>query len=179
MRTGRIAACGVLAVAVWAAGRVVGQTVPTTRPTAAVPSSADVDANIQSLLKPPAGPGRPLPPAASGGTDKTGGPAAVAPGAPAVKLVREGTHLTQRVGRLNHTADGNTAVFTFDADGAAMKDPPMIILQNLALEQMESTQVGQSRDTRFRVSGTVTEYKGRNYVLLDTATAVPDVDANF
>ena len=104
---------------------------------------------------------------------------AVAPGAPAVKLVREGTHVTQRVGRLDHTPDGTTAVFTFDADGAAMKDPPMIILQNLALEQMEATQVNQSRDTRFRVSGTVTEYKGRNYVLLDTATAVPDVDANF
>ena len=175
MRTsGRIVWCGVLAAAVWSAGTAVGQLVPATRPAA---SSADVNATIDSLLKPPAGPGRPLPPAKTGEPSKVA--VSVAPGAPSVPLVREGTHVTQRTGRLNHTADGATAVLTFDSDGAAMKDPPMVILPNLTLEQMESVQVGQSRDTRFRVSGTVTEYKGRNYVLLDTATAVPDADANF
>ena len=174
MRTSRVVLFGVLTAAAWTAARSGGQTVPATSPS----PTAAADAAIDTLLK-PTGTGRPLPPAKSGGTDRSGGAAAVAPGAPAVPLVREGTHVTQRTGRLNHTADGTTAILTFDADGAAMKDPPMIVLQNLALEQMESVQAGQSRDTRFRVSGTVTEYKGRNYVLLDTATAVPDVDANF
>lgn len=161
-------------LAVGYAATVGGQT-PATRP--AAPSADD---QMARLLAPqqPAGDRR-LPGVTPGGPDRSGGAAAVAPGAPAVQLVREGTHRPPRTARLDHTSDGNTAVLTFDADGRAMRDPPMIVLPNLALEQMENVQKGQSRDTRFRVSGTITEYRGRNYILIDSATAVPDADASF
>jgi hypothetical protein len=45
--------------------------------------------------------------------------------------------------------------------------------------QMENAIAGSSRDLRFRVSGVVTEYKGRNYVLLDQVVVVPDIDQQF
>jgi hypothetical protein len=112
-------------------------------------------------------------------TDATSGKGAVAPGAPTLPTLREGTFIINRVGRLTHTADGQQAEFAFDADGRAMRDPPMIILQNLKLMQMENAASGSSRDLRFRVSGMVTEYKGRNYVLLDKVVVVPDIDQQF
>jgi hypothetical protein len=111
--------------------------------------------------------------------DGTSGRAAVAPGAPTLNVLREGTFIVKRVGRLTHSADGQQMEFTFDSDRKAMKDPPVVILPNLKLMQMENAIAGSSRDLRFRVSGVVTEYKGRNYVLLDQVVVVPDVDQQF
>jgi len=137
---------------------------------------------LMNQLMPPGQPasGKPLPPATTSQmTDATSGKGAVAPGAPIVATLREGTFIINRVGRLTHSADGQQAEFAFDADGRAMRDPPMIILPNLKLMQMENAMSGNSRDLRFRVSGTVTEYKGRNYVLLDKVVVVPDIDQQF
>ena len=69
--------------------------------------------------------------------------------------------------------------FTFDSDGKTMKDPPLVVLPNLKLMAMENAVTGSSRDLRFRISGTVTEYKGRNYILLDKVVVVPDLDQQF
>jgi hypothetical protein len=77
---------------------------------------------------------------------------------------------------LSHTPDGQQAIFTFDTDGTTLADPPMIILPNLKLLSMENAVTGQSKDVHFRVSGKITEYKGRNYILLDKAVVVADVD---
>jgi hypothetical protein len=112
-------------------------------------------------------------------TNVTTGTAAVAPDAPVLKVMREGTHLTERIGRLNHTPDGSQAIFTFDADGKTMSDPPMVILPNLKLASMEGQVLGRAGDLHFRISGTVTEYKGRNYILLDKAVAIADVETQF
>jgi hypothetical protein len=60
-----------------------------------------------------------------------------------------------------------------------MKDPPLVVLPNLKLMAMENAVTGSSRDLRFRISGTVTEYKGRNYILLDKVVVVPDLDQQF
>jgi hypothetical protein len=109
----------------------------------------------------------------------TTGKNAIAPAAPQLNLVREGTYIPDRTGRLTHSADGQTAEFTFDADGKALKDPPMIILPNQKLKQMEDAVTGNSRDLRFRVTGVVTEYKGRNYILLERAVVIPDVAQQF
>jgi hypothetical protein len=94
-------------------------------------------------------------------------------------VVREGTHLINRSGRLNHSTDGQTATFTFDTDGKNMADPPMIILPNLKLQSMEAALAGRASDVHFRISGTVTEYKGRNYILLDKAVVMADVEQQF
>ncbi len=125
------------------------------------------------------GPPGPLPLPPSRAVDTSSGPAAVAPAAPTVRVVRGGTYLHDRLGRLNHDADGRPTTFTFDDDGRTMRDPPMVLLQNLKLATMEAQQVGSSKDVKFRVSGTVTEYGGRNYLLLDKVVVVQDFDSEF
>jgi hypothetical protein len=149
----------------------------TTQPSATSASPAEDKAN--ELLG--AGGGvKPLPSATRGPmTDASTGKAAIAPGAPTLNVMREGTFIVKRVGRLTHSADGQQMEFTFDSDRKTMKDPPVVILPNLKLMQMENAIAGSSRDLRFRVSGLVTEYKGRNYVLLDQVVVVPDIDQQF
>jgi hypothetical protein len=39
--------------------------------------------------------------------------------------------------------------------------------------------LGLAGDLHFRISGTVTEYKGRNYILLDKAVSMADVEKQF
>ncbi len=135
---------------------------------------------MDHLLTSPSSSERPLVSGGGGpGVDISSGKAAVAPGAPTLTLVREGTHLINRSGRLNHSPDGQQAIFTFDADGKTMADPPMIIVPNLKLQSMEAAVTNKSADIHFRVSGTVTEYKGRNYILLDKAVVMADVEQQF
>jgi hypothetical protein len=149
----------------------------TTQPAATSPTP---EQRMDRLLTSPPAAGQPLPPKTGGpATDTTTGKAAVAPNAPALPVVREGTHLVNRSGRLNHSADGQQAIFTFDSDGKTMNDPPMIIVPNLKLQAMEGAVVSKSSDVHFRVSGTVTEYKGRNYILLEKAVVMADVEQQF
>ncbi len=93
--------------------------------------------------------------------------------------MREGTYIVDRTGRLTKSADGLTNELTFDADGKALKDPPMVILPNQKLTQMENAVIGNARDVRFKVTGVVTEYKGRNYVLLEKVVAISEVTQQF
>ena len=107
-------------------------------------------------------------------TDATSGQGAVAPEAPAVPLMREGTLLLDRIGRLTRTRDG-LLEFTLEADGSALSDPPLILLPNRRLSQLEDAVRISQRDVKVRVSGEVTEYRGRNYLLLQRWAQVPDV----
>ena len=146
---------------------------PTTKPAAVRrPTTKPVSAEQQldNMLKQPANeppPSRMLTPTEPPAPDKSTGSTTVAPGAPLINLMREGSYIVDRTGRLTRGADGQSAEFTFDADGRTMKDPPMAILPNLKLMQMENAVGASNRDLRFSVSGTVTEYKNRNYVLLE------------
>jgi hypothetical protein len=150
----------------------------TTQP-ATASNSGDQLAN--RLLAPQGGSANRQLPAATAGpvTDASSGKAAVAPAAPTLNVLREGTFIVNRVGRLTRSADGQQEEFAFDADGKTMRDAPVVILPNLKLMQMENAVAGSSRDLRFRVSGMVTEYKGRNYVLLDKVVVVPDLDQHL
>jgi hypothetical protein len=60
-----------------------------------------------------------------------------------------------------------------------MQDPPVVILPNLSLMKMETATAGMSRDLRFRITGEVTEYRGRNYVLLRKWTTLSDAEKQF
>jgi hypothetical protein len=60
-----------------------------------------------------------------------------------------------------------------------MADPPMIIVPNLKLQTMEAVLAGRTTDVHFRISGMVTEYKGRNYILLDKAVVLADAEQPF
>ena len=146
------------------------------------PSGTSAEEMLNQLLKPTGESAKPLQPstAAQGGVvDVTSGAAAVAPGAPAVTVMREGTDIVNRVGRLTRSADGTQWEFTLESDGRTMLDPPVIVLPNLTLMLMESNATGSNREVRFRVTGEVTEYRGRNYVLLRKASVVSDAQKQF
>ena len=151
---------------------------PTTRPTTSPLPPGQL---LDSLLKPPSAAGQPLQPIQEGPVmDATTGKGAVAPGAPQINLRREGTYVVDRTARLSRTgADAQQSELTFDADGQAMKAPPMIILPNLKLMQMENAVTGGAKDLRYKVTGLVTKYKGRNYILLEKVVVVPDVVQQF
>jgi hypothetical protein len=140
----------------------------TTQPSATMPA----DQKLDQMLRPMPQPG-PAP------IDASTGAAAVAPGAPQLTVMREGSFLVDRMGRLTRSADGQTWEFAFESDGRAMKDPPVVILPNLKLMAMEQAVKGANRDLRFRITGMVTEYNGRNYVLLEKVVVPPDSTQQF
>lgn len=143
----------------------------TTRPATTQPTGNDtmsMDQRLSQMLQQGSSDAvKPLPPSSDGpAADAKSGKGAVAPNAPSQNLLREGTYLFDRVGRMVKTSDGQQQ-FVFDSDGKAMKDPPMILLPNLKLMQMEDAVNSVNTDRKFRISGTVTEYRGRNYMLVD------------
>ena len=155
----------------------------TTRPTTRTAKELSSEEMMSQLLKPPQQTGTrplaPLPQVSGGGPDKTSGAGAVAPSAPVVNVLREGTFLVDRVGRLSRSSDGSQAEFVFESDGTALQDPPLVIVPNLKLQQMEDAVANSVRDPRFRVSGMVTEYRGRNYILLEKVVVTPEVLERF
>lgn len=165
-----IAVAGALLSCFSASAQPAPSTQPTTRP--AIVPAEDM---LSKMLKPTANGGaqplKPLPdlPHLDQTTGKT-----VAPAAPVMNLRREGDYISDRTGRLTKGADGQSMELTFDADARAMQDPPMVIVPNLKLMQMENAVSGSSRDLRFRVTGMITEYKSRNYILLEKVSVVPD-----
>ncbi|MGA2230920.1 MAG: hypothetical protein ABSH22_08470 [Tepidisphaeraceae bacterium] len=94
-------------------------------------------------------------------------------------ILREGTDIVDRMGRLKKTADGTQEELVFESDGKAMMDAPMVILPNLVLMSMETAANQASHDLRFRVTGTVTEYRARNYILLEKFVVVQDKGENI
>ena len=145
-------------------------TQPTTKP---AQNLAPADAVLDRMLKPGGTTAVPLKPATQKIVDKTGKIAAD------IAVLREGSLVVDRTGRLTRSADGTGYEFSFDADGKAMQDAPMGVLPNLNLANMESAIAAVSRDLRFRVTGTVTEYRGKNYILLDKAVVLQDVTNPF
>ncbi len=167
-----------IAVVTFALPILAQSTQPATKPSdATVPA----DQLLQQMLRPQNAGVRPLQPAMeSSAIDRTSGSGAVSPNAPAVTVLREGTFVVDRVGRLQRSADGQFYEFVFEADGKALKDPPMIVLPNLKLAAMESAVAGStSRELRFRITGMVTEYQQRNYILLEKVVVVQDPSGNF
>jgi hypothetical protein len=147
----------------------------TTRPTA---RPSNPDQVMDELLRPAATQPTPLAEPPTGqAIDKTSGRGAVAPNAPAVAVLREGTYIVDRVGRLGRTPDGSQAQFIFISDGKTLKDPPLLILPNLKLQQMEDVAKAANRDVPFRITGMITEYRGRNYILLEKVS-VPNEGAS-
>lgn len=142
---------------------------PTTRPD----SAADVMSQL--LKKPDNGTAvQPLPSVKNPPqVDSTSGKGAVAPDAPIINIRREGTWINDQPGRMTRTTDGQLE-FSFENDGQAMKDPPVVLLPNLKLMQMENAVQSANRDVKFRITGMVTEYKGRNYVLLEKVVVMSE-----
>jgi hypothetical protein len=153
------------------------KTEPATQPSGPLSPDRMLDQMLQQNPGPNSA--RTIRPTTARSTDRTSGAAAVAPGAMTMNVLREGTFLVDRTGRLTRAADGQTWEFSFDSDGRAMKDAPVVILPNLKLMSMEQAAKSSNRDLRFRITGMVTEYNGRNYVLLEKVVVVPEVTQQF
>jgi len=80
--------------------------------------------------------------------------------------LRQDKRLTDREGRIIRRNDQTLFVF----DGG---DKPLVLLPNAKLQQVEDTADFGRRPVRFRISGTVTEYRGENYLMLSKMVVVP------
>jgi hypothetical protein len=78
-----------------------------------------------------------------------------------VHRMREGVLLTNELGTFSSLGDR----ISFQLFG---QEEPLGVLENLALERVWKM-LPDTRDRQWRVSGTVTEYRGRNYLLLHRA----------
>jgi hypothetical protein len=150
----------------------------TTPPPATRPTNRSAEETLRQMLQPQGEAARPLRPVeeAPPQVDETSGAGAVAPNAQPRTLLREGTLLLDRVGRLTRGGDdGKRLEFTIDSDGRAMADAPLVLLPNRALARLEGAVQTRYRDLKIRVSGEVMEYRGRNYLLLQRWSVVSDV----
>ena len=92
--------------------------------------------------------------------------------APATVYLPEKALVVDRVGRLIHNEKGEPE-FAFDAEPNGVKPPPMVILPNQNLMQMEEAGGRAHREVLFRVTGLVTIYRDRNYILLQRVSIEP------
>ncbi|MFN4242486.1 MAG: hypothetical protein ACK4PI_04530 [Tepidisphaerales bacterium] len=152
-----------------------GASTPSTRP-ATPPTAQPADQLLSQMLRPAEQAARPLTPLPQTDLrDATSGQGAAAPNAPSLPLLREGTFVVDRTGRLLRSGEGFGFEFVFESDGRTLRDPPMIILPNSRLQMMEEAVRSANRNLRFRVTGMVTEYRGRNGLLIEKAVVIPDV----
>jgi hypothetical protein len=161
-------------------------TQPTTRPATTAPATPSAvpppatqpttpDAAMEDLLH--NAPVAPLAaPVRSGPAILTPALPGVAPQQPAITRLREGDHIWNRTGRLLRDEKTAQWVFAFDADGKQMQDPPMFILPSRMLKVMEQATDEGRKAVRLKISGDVTEYEGRNYLLVSAVQTVPDLN---
>ncbi len=154
------------------------ESVPTTSPEgSSTPSAQNV---LEGLLKDKGAGGTEtaIPVAGSGGTGRTveSPMTEVAPNAPKSTRVREGEFVWNRTGRLMKDEKSGDWVFEFDSDGTNMKDPPMELLPSRLLAAMEDSSAGGTQRTRFKVSGEVTEYRGKNYLWVQHMEILRDLN---
>ena len=144
---------------------------PSTRP-----ADQSAEEMLRQMLQPQGQTAQPLQPAPEKTTDLDDRePAAQSPPVSGQPLIREGTPLLDRVGRLTRAADGAGFEFTLESDGRTLSEPPLRLLPNRRLQQLEDRVRTSYRDLKISVSGDVTEYRGRNYLLLSRWSIVQDV----
>lgn len=170
--------CTIVAAAEPALGQVTQPTQPqpmqTPQPTTR-PGEQSAEEMLRQMLQPQREAAQPLRPASDGTAgEMEEGEARETPSATGQPLVPDGTPLLDRVGRLTPGPDG-TMEFTLESDGRILADPPMLLLPNRKLQQLEDRLRTSYRDLKVSVSGEVTTYRGRNYLLLSRWTAVQDV----
>lgn len=89
------------------------------------------------------------------------------------RLLPDGHRLVDRQGRLAREAD--YFVFAFETRGQGEAEPPIRLLPNRLLEDVEVASEGATRPVVFIVSGEVTEYHGVNYLLLQKVVQRPEL----
>ncbi|MCK6456462.1 MAG: hypothetical protein L6Q92_08030 [Phycisphaerae bacterium] len=88
------------------------------------------------------------------------------------RLLPDGYRLVDRPGRLQR--EGDFWVFAFESRSTQAAEPPMRLLPNRMLEDMEIASAGGTRSIVFLISGEVTEYHGVNYLLIQKMLVRPN-----
>lgn len=99
-----------------------------------------------------------------------------APSTPVTVLHPETFVITGRDGRFIKDLKTGIELFTFYSDGQKMFDPPMGLIPCRMLAQLEDLSEMGNKPLRFKVSGEVTLYRGKNYLYLRTAIEVKDMN---
>lgn len=99
-------------------------------------------------------PAAPQPRLASGGSSGVASPR------------KEGEMVIDRVGRLIFDPEEKNWTFVFEADGGSLAEPPVLLHPCRLLEVMETAAAKATRPIKFRVSGQITKYQARTYMLL-------------
>jgi hypothetical protein len=89
------------------------------------------------------------------------------------RLIPDGHRVVDRPGRLQR--EGDFWVFAFESRSTQQAEPPLRLLPNRALEDMEIASAGGTRAMVFLVSGEVTEYHGVNYLLIQKMLVRPNL----
>jgi hypothetical protein len=119
----------------------------------------------------------PVAPANPGASASAGAPGAAPANLPAARptvgrLLREGTFLVDRRGRMVRTANGDWT-FSFDADAQNQADPTMVLMPCQSLEAMEKLATRYGEALTLKVTGQVFVYKNRNYILPARFQVIP------
>jgi hypothetical protein len=101
---------------------------------------------------------------------------AVAPNEPAATRLAEGQTIYRRVGRLVKDDKTGSSLFVFDSDGKEMHDPPMGLVPCRLLAMMEDMSEYGAKAVKFRLSGEVTQYRGKNFVFPRNVSVVRDLN---
>lgn len=161
---GKIAAIAVLSVSSLTLVAALAQVAepPATRPAAptTAPTAVAAEPLLDRLLQNRPGVARPL------------DPVQAEPSRP--NLRKEGEFVRERVGRLSYDPQTQAPLFSFEADSANLQGSPLGILFSQELARMEDAVKKSSLDLRFRISGMITRYRDRNYLLIERADLAPD-----
>jgi len=88
---------------------------------------------------------------------------------------KDGHMVIDRLGRLIFDSEQQQYMFVFEADGSSLNEPPVMVHPNSLLEVMQDKFLGTSvLPLKFRISGCVSKYKNRNYILLRKFLMVPE-----
>lgn len=78
--------------------------------------------------------------------------------------LREGSYIWNRPGRLLLNQQLDEWIFVFQADSTRLSEPPLIMLPCHLLDRMEKRSQRVGTEIQFRISGKITQFKGRNYI---------------
>ncbi|MGC8540476.1 MAG: hypothetical protein ACP5QA_07585 [Phycisphaerae bacterium] len=78
--------------------------------------------------------------------------------------LREGSYIWNRPGRLMFNDPLHEWIFVFQSDGQGLGEPPLIMLPSSLLQRMQTRSAQRGTEIKFRVSGKITQFKGRNYL---------------
>jgi len=123
--------------------------------------------------------GMPLPPATTPAPPPASSAApiqAAAPETAVVQQIPQGTLIWDRTGRLVRETKSGAEIFVLDSDGKQMLDPPMGVIPCTMLAVMEDATEGGVKPLRFKISGKVTEYRGKNFLYLKAMSVVKDLN---